>query len=174
MTKVINFIGGPGRGKSTTAFLCAGYFKLHTDLKTELLIEPVKWLTYLKDFNTLSNQEYITSRMAFEIATVKDQVQLLITDYSLLNGVGYTQDKYLQEYCLHNYSKQDNINFLIPRKAVYQQVGRAQKIEEAVEIDHRILNFVELNKIPYHDFSQQTLEDAIHSVIAIIKKVVYR
>ncbi|TYO65512.1 hypothetical protein FXV83_16395 [Bradyrhizobium hipponense] len=58
MALVINLIGGPGSGKSTTA---AGLFFLMklAGLKAELVVEYAKELSYDENWSTLKNQLHV-------------------------------------------------------------------------------------------------------------------
>ncbi len=58
MYNVVNLFGGPSAGKSTTAAGVFALLKLH-DLRSELVTEFAKDLTWEKREKTLNNQYYI-------------------------------------------------------------------------------------------------------------------
>lgn len=86
MSFVINLIGGPGAGKSTTA---AGVFFLLKllNVRCELVTEFAKELTYDENWSDLKRQLYVTAEQERRQRRLVDKVDFIVTDSPLLLGV---------------------------------------------------------------------------------------
>lgn len=151
--KVINIFGGPGSGKSTTA---AGLFynmKL-AGKNVELVTEFAKDLVWDGRLSSLlDSQEYIFAEQNHRLHRLRGKVDYVITDSPLLLSLVYATANdtagQLQRWealdafrvfvreVVRTY---DNINFLLTRPNTYQQVGRAHTLEQANEVDQKILD----------------------------------
>lgn len=132
--KVINFWGGPGSGKSTTA---SGLFNLIKSRghKAELTIEYAKELTFNEDFLTLSNQLAVLAEQDHRLYRLKGKVDLAITDSPLLLGMLYGSNQFQDEWFYTTmrgaYSQYDNVNVFVKRVKPFMQYGRNQNEDEA-------------------------------------------
>jgi hypothetical protein len=137
--KVINFFGGPGCGKSTTA---AGLFY---DLKVkgycvELVTEYAKDMVYEKRHNILEDQLYILAKQARRISRLKDSVDFVVTDSPILLSMIYNTDTdIINDLAIEIFNRYDNTNLFITREKAYQPYGRMQTLTQAKEIDQKIL-----------------------------------
>lgn len=152
MTKIINFCGGPGSGKSTMA---AGLFyeMKQRNLSVEIVHEVAKKLTWQKHHNVLSCQPKVFGDQLWDIEHLIGQVSYIIVDSPLfLTGI-YHKDKYgeyLNKLALDVFkSNFDNITFFVKRQKAYVPNGRNQTFEEAVKIDGEILQLLKENHIKY-------------------------
>ena len=80
---VINLIGGPGSGKSTTM---AGVFceLKKRGVNCEMVPEYAKDRVYEEAFNTLQDQIYVFAKQSHKIWCLKDKVDIIVMDASLL------------------------------------------------------------------------------------------
>ena len=150
--KVINIFGGPGAGKSTTRAKLFGLMK-QNHMSVQEVTQFAKVLTWKKDFKTLQDQLFITGTQNHSQFTLIDQVQWCLTDSPLLLGLIYRKDTYLpKSYDLlikQVWDLYQNINFIIPRKQVYNPVGRNQNEQQAKEIDKSIELLLRSNNVPF-------------------------
>ncbi|WP_051346578.1 AAA family ATPase [Bradyrhizobium sp. th.b2] len=145
MTKVINLIGGPGCGKSTTAaglffaMKCAGH-------RCELVTEFAKELTYDKNWIDLKRQLYVLAEQERRQRRLLGEVDFIITDCPLLLSIAYISDpmdhRAVDESARNLWAHYDNINFGLIRTKPYRNYGRSQSESEARAIDHKLVDEV--------------------------------
>lgn len=154
--KNIQLFGGPGTGKSTTA---AGLFcemKL-TDYNVEIIHEYAKDLTYGKDFVRLTDQLHLLGEQHHRLVRLKNNVDYTIHDSPFLMGMSYLDNddilpiKEFKQLVIALYNSYDNINIFLKRNTAltYQEYGRNQNLEEAIQKDIEIKKMLDDNKIPY-------------------------
>ena len=125
-TRVINLIGGPGSGKSTTA---AGLFYT---LKTkgydcEMALEFAKDKVWEESVKTLDDQIYIFGKQYHKIWRLNNKVDYIITDAPLLLSSYYNQieSDYFNDFIIEQFNRFDNLTFFIKRNEDhYEQNGR--------------------------------------------------
>lgn len=156
--KVINLIGGPCCGKSTTAAGLFSYIKLHCNNSVELVTEVVKDYGYDRNQSAMEDQVLMTAEQNHKIRRLIPQgIEFAVTDASLLNGIVYGQhyaidDGDVVQDMVHGlFHKYDNVVFLLPRKPHYDAYGRSQSEEEAMVIDDRMVEALDFNGIEYYD-----------------------
>lgn len=132
---VINFFGGPGVGKSTTA---AGLFyeMKKRGMSVEYVQEYCKSWVY-EGRNMFTEQDYIFAKQNNRLRTLVGKVQYAITDSPIVMGLFYMPIRFptslqpLIEETFHTYT---NINILLNRVDTqsYQTEGRNETIEESI------------------------------------------
>jgi ABC-type oligopeptide transport system ATPase subunit len=168
MTKIINLLGGPCSGKSTTA---AGLFyrlKL-SGHKVELVTEYAKDLTYEKRHMTLENQIYVFAKQLHRIERVKDQVDYVITDSPILLSCIYVKKdlpESFEQLVIDMWNRDDNLIFYMNRPKTYQEYGRHHTYEQAVQIDGFTKLFMEKHNLDY-----SVIESNPTAPIEIMKKL---
>ena len=159
-TYTINFISGPGNGKTTMS----AYLFVKLKLKRyvcEYIPEYAKTLVWKRDFETLDNQ-YIVTKTQYELMKqINGTVDFIITDGPLLHGLYYNRhnknntsniDK-TEEFILKCYSGFNNINIYLERGTFeYETQGRIQNEEESKEIDVILKHMLKASKIPFKSF----------------------
>lgn len=154
MKLLVNLIGGPGTGKSTTA---AGvFFQLKSSkVNAELISEYAKGKTWMGDLFSLGVQPYITVKQLYSIERVRNKVDVAISDGFLLNGLMYPC-KYVNEdfenWLVSAHRSFPNLNIFIDRDVEhhgYEAAGRSQDLEQAMEIDQNTLALLERLGEPY-------------------------
>ena len=155
-TKVINFYGGPCSGKSTAA---AGlFYKMKLlGLKVELTDEFAKECVWEGNIPMLQDQLWVLGHQHRKILRLSDKVDYIITDSPVLLSPiyrgRYGESLYsdiIDKMALECYNLYEtNINFMLGRQGDFEQKGRAQDLEESLEIDAAIVHQFEMLDIQY-------------------------
>lgn len=149
----INFLGGPGSSKSTTAAWLFSELKTK-DKSVELVTEYVKsWATQKRVINAFDQVYLFGKQMQYEYRFLNHGIKNIITDSPLILSCVYA-DYYYKELgigrnllgILDSYDKHfDSVNIYLNRKdKKYHEIGRYQNYEAALEIDGIIKDFLEL------------------------------
>lgn len=163
-TIIVNLIGGPGSGKSTTA---AGlYYELKKlNINCEMALEYAKDKVYEESFKTMDDQLYIFGKQYHRMWRLKDSVDVIITDSPLLLSIFYnkTKSNYFDNLVIEQYNRFNNLLYILQRDGIkFQQEGRLQNEKESIQIDSSIKNILNKNNIEYKEVS--TL-DAINTIV---------
>lgn len=143
-TKVINFVGGSGCGKSLMAALTFAELKMR-HISTEYVQEYAKTLVWEKRFDELDNQYQVSTEQYRMIKAVENAVDYIVCDSGLIIGLFYNRyhrtnvcnvektEKMLRQ----KMDEFDNIYIYLERNKEYpyEKEGRIQDEEEAKEID---------------------------------------
>ena len=142
---IVNFFGGPCAGKSTLALGVASKLK-QAGVNAEYIHEFAKELTWDSRFDAMKNQTWILGSQYEMLRRCVDQVDVIITDTSLLNSALYGQDlpfaDKIADLAIAMFNSMNNITFLVNREKAYNTVGRSQTEEEAWAIDQGIREFI--------------------------------
>ena len=138
-TTIVNFLGGPGCGKSTVAAQTFAELKWR-GINCELVTEYAKDLVWGKNLATLENQIYVFAKQHHRIYRLLGQVDYIITDSPFLLSVFYdkTKDTNFQRLVMSEFNKMNNINFFLERRKDFKQDGRIHNLEESEAIDKAI------------------------------------
>jgi len=164
--KVINLFGGPGSGKSTIA---AGIFYnlKRMNHHAELVTEYAKDLVYDNNLeNMMEYQEVIFAEQNKRLQRLEQHdIDWVVTDspiclsdvYAVLNAesnvakMWQARDIFIQ--LVHEqFRYYDNINVFLDRPNMYQEYGRNHNLDQAVDIDNRILYMLDTYGYPYKKF----------------------
>ena len=152
----ICFFGGPGSGKSASALkLCAWMKERHYSV--DIATEYVKKWAYQKyipqDFDQLS---ILSKQQQREEIALRHGVQYVITDSPILLVYAYTMeyfpkiaDAVLQISKVYD-SMYPSLNIFIKRPITYQQHGRYQSVEQAIDMDNKVLAILDKEAPGYH------------------------
>lgn len=149
-TLIINLIGGPGSGKSTTA--SDVFYELKKKgVNCEMALEFAKDKVWEESFKTMDDQIYIFGKQFHKIWRLKDKVDVIITDSPLLLSIYYNKEKsdYFNDFIIEQYNRFNNKLFFIERNNDYQVEGRLQTIDEAKQIDEDVKAILERYDISY-------------------------
>lgn len=153
-TLVINLVGGPGSGKSTTA---AGVFYelKQMGVNCELITEYAKDKTWEGSQSTLSDQLYVFGKQHHRMFPKIGQVDVIITDSPLILSLIYGNHMKDSFKTLVKETFDDfwNMNYYIVRKKPYNPSGRNQTEEEAKAIDVITRNVLKENNIPFTEIN---------------------
>jgi ABC-type oligopeptide transport system ATPase subunit len=161
---VINFFGGPGCGKSTTAALLFGSLK-QKGYNVELVTEYAKELVWEERNQTLGNQIYLLGKQTNRIEILKDKVDAVITDSPLLLCSIYRGEHYpesFDELVRWQFDQHDNVNFFLNRQKKFNPKGRVHSLKESVEIDTTIKTMLDDYEITYEEIEGN--EDGVEEI----------
>ena len=171
---VINLFGGPCCGKSTVS---AGlYYELKCmGVECELTGEYAKDKTWDDHLTVLKNQPYVFGKQLHRIWRLKDKVDIIVCDSPILLSAIYAQEQsdLFEAYILEEYNKYKNINFVLERKFYnegYQENGRNQTMQEAIEIDNEIESLFEKYDVEYLKICESDSKSMVNKILEILKK----
>ena len=160
---VINLIGGPGSGKSTT--MAGVFYRLKKNgVNCEIATEFTKEKVWEEEYRMLDDQLYIIAKQFHRISRLIGKVDVVIMDTSLLSSVIYDKSgsEHLKGLCIEMFNKFDNMVFFIDRSDIkYHTEGRVESQEKAKEIDDSYKKLMEENNIPYTIVSNENCVDVI-------------
>ena len=168
---VVNFFGGPGCGKSTTAAWLFSELKKR-QVNCEYVTEFAKDLTWEKNYDALLLQEYVFGTQSYRMARVKDKVDVLITDsplpLSIIYNDGRLHEPEFSTLVWQVFDEYTNLNFYLNRSSEYETAGRKESLTQAIEIDDKIIDFWREGKIDLSFFdvdAEDTKEDILQTVL---------
>ncbi|HUS50731.1 MAG TPA: AAA family ATPase [Candidatus Paceibacterota bacterium] len=149
---VINLIGGPGCGKSIMAAKLFEKLKLKY-ISCDISMEYIKRKLREKALKVIESQIYIFGKQQFQLFTMKDEVEVIITDSPIILSAIYdkTNCPHLKALILKEFSVYKNLTYFIDRdeEVEYEQEGRYQDLKGAKEVDKKVKKFMNDHKIKY-------------------------
>ncbi|RYD85039.1 MAG: hypothetical protein EOP84_03745 [Verrucomicrobiaceae bacterium] len=152
---IVNLIGAPGAGKSTTR---ADTFRIlkQNGVKCEECTEYAKDLVWEERALTLSSQPYIFSKQLRNMERVIGKVDVLITDSPLILNRYYTEkyragvypDSFLN-FVSDQFIRMGGITYLIERVHAYETIGRSQSQEQSDEVGLELVEMLDRFGITY-------------------------
>lgn len=168
-TLIVNLFGGAGIGKSTLMARIFSELKVQ-GYDCEMVTEFAKDLVWEKRNETFKDELYIFAKQNHRLFRVNGKVDIIVTDRPLLLTNAYNQnDKELCSLCLKTFNQYNNLNFLLKRETVYQENGRNQSEEEAMQIDKITQDLLESNEINYYTVNNNDLADIIEVIKLYVK-----
>src|SRR6266404_6007737 len=167
-TIVVNFLSGPGAGKSTMAAATFAELKW-MGINCELVSEFAKDLVWEKRFKTFKNQVYMFGKQHHRIHRLLGEVDVIVTDSPIILTPMYDVEKreVLTKLVMDEYAKSNNINFFIKRFKKYNPKGRNQTEKEAKVIDKKLKDFLNEHRIEYFEIDGK--REAIADIANIIR-----
>ncbi len=169
---VVNIIGGPGIGKSIlTAELFASIKR--EGISCDVSWEYIKRKLREKALKVVESQIYIFGKQQFQLYSMKDEVDVIVTDSPILLNSIYDKSTcpILKQLILKEYAKYNNLLYFIDRdeSVEFEIEGRYQDLEGARIVDSKILNFLDESSIKYKRL-KGIGEDTKNFIINDIKK----
>jgi hypothetical protein len=172
---VINLLSGPGAGKSIiTAEIFAALKRKY--ITCEISSEYIKKKLREQALKAVQSQIYIFAKQQFQLFTLRDDVQVTVTDSPILLSAIYdsTKCEHLRALILKEHHKYNNLNYFIERDlgAKYEQEGRYQDLEGAKKVDAMVKIFLNDNNIEYktlNGIGELSLKTVIEDVEQKIK-----
>ena len=153
MALVINFYGGPGTGKSTTATALFSLLKSN-DINAEYVSEYAKQWAWEERKPISYDQFYFFGKQSRREYSLFNNVDVIITDspvslcsyYAAMFGKG-NQPQVFNDMikCYYAMTKEDGhtyVHIWLNRKKKYNPKGRFQNEEEAKKIDKKMLSLL--------------------------------
>ena len=174
--KVINFLGGPGVGKTLMAAITFGKMKL-LGKKVEYIQEYAKKLVWLNDMFRFNDQYYVSIRQFEVLKSVVEHVDYIVTDGPILHGLYYNRHNVdntsnvekTEKIIIDCYNKFNNINIYIKRnkKIEYETIGRIQTYKEAMAVDTGLLKLFNEFNIPFKKFksSEKEIDNILNYIL---------
>ena len=172
-TKIINFFGGPGIGKSGTAMLLAGLLKSN-GVACEYASEAVKGHVWDENKRALDCQPKIFGDQLNELHQLIGKTDYVVTDSPLPinllhNGFGVTEN--YKKWIIEVFNEFDNINILLTvdrDKRKYESEGRIESKERAIEMDKENNDMLNNNKIRFvvFDVHENTADNVFNYIAA--------
>lgn len=166
-TIVINLIGGPGSGKSTIA--SGIFYNLKKNgIDCEMALEFAKDKVWEESYRTLDDQIYVFGKQYHRLWKLLGKVDVIITDSPLILSAIYNKEQsdYFENFIIEQFKKFNNKVYFIERNpSQYQENGRMQNLEEAIEIDEKILDILKRNNISFMNIVNEKAVDFIVSDI---------
>lgn len=148
---VINLIGGPGSGKSTTMAGVFYWLKKHM-INCEMATEYAKDKVWEEDYRAMDDQIYIIGKQFHRISRLIDKVDIVIMDTSLLSSIIYDKNhsEALKQLCIEAFNKFNNKVYFIERDDIsYETSGRRETSDKAKEIDNAYKDLMDELGIEY-------------------------
>lgn len=138
-TRIVNFFGSPGTGKTTMAAETFAEMKKR-GLSCELVTEFAKMAVWENRMDAMKNEIYLFAKKHHSIQVLNGKVDYIIIDSPLLMTVVYNNRygrvKWLNELALSEHKKLDNFNVFLKRRCgLYEKEGRIHTEEESREIE---------------------------------------
>jgi hypothetical protein len=152
---VVNFFGGPGTGKSTTAAELFSRMK-KLNYKVELIHEIAKDYVWERWNHIFREQDFIFAHQhRLQRRLVGHDIDYVILDSSMLLGLFYTPDDFppsFKMFLREVFDSYDNLNIYLERsdQFEYVQEGRNQTLNQAQQIDHDVRKYLDTTNVPYH------------------------
>ena len=167
--KVINFFGGPGCGKSTTA---SGLFYTmkKQGYSVELVTEYAKELVWENSKEVLADQLYLLANQNRKLERLRGKVDFVIADSPLLIAAHYgklygNHPEIIIPLCFDIFHTYENINIVLNRTKPYVKLGRLGTEGEAIKADSLILEL--LKNEQYYNIKDDVL--VLENCLAIIE-----
>ena len=177
MSKVINFVGGSGCGKSLMSALTFAELKMN-HFTAEYIQEYAKTLVWEKRFEDLDNQYQVSTIQYKMIKAVDGRVDYIICDSGLIVGIFYNRYnitnicdvKKTEKMLLSKMNDMNNIYIYLERNLEFpfENAGRIQDEEESKQIDILFKNLLHELNLPY--LSVISSKNSIPQIIDYIKK----
>ncbi len=168
---IINLMGGPGVGKSILASEIWAKLK-RMGITSEVSWEYIKTKLREKAEKAIANQIYLFGKQQFLLFTLKDEVDVIVTDAPLLLFAYYdkTKCKFLKDIVVNEYNKYDNLLYLIERDpaVIYETEGRYQDLTEAKIVDTEMKQMLLDNNIEFKSLTgigESSLETILIDVL---------
>ena len=171
----IQLFAGPSAGKSTISSGLFYNMKIQ-GYNVEFIAEYAKGLTYSQDYTKLKDQLMVFANQYHKFFRTKDSnIDYLIHESPALMTLAYfTEDEIIKEeffspLVVNMYNNMNNLNIFLERNLDngYQQFGRNQTLEEAIEIDNKILKILDDNNIQYIKIKSDN--NAVGKILEIIE-----
>lgn len=176
---VVNLFGEPCAGKSTVSAMLFSLLKLK-HYNVELVQEYAKDLVYEQRTETLKDQLYLLGKQNHRLQRTVSQVDVVINDSPLVLSSLYSVPDYFpsfNQFVLEVFNSYNNINFfaLRPETRPYQQSGRYQDEQGALDVRQRLIHYMEDNHIEYikiesNESAAERIYKHLHSVKLLPEK----
>lgn len=169
--EIVNLLGGPGVGKSTTA---AGLFfeMKRLGLSVELVTEYAKDLVWEGRQNLLfEDQLYVFAKQNRRMQRLAGKVDWIITDAPLILANIYVREPYYPAFTTlvrEIWDRERNRTYLLERTVPYRPEGRLQDESGARAVDERIERYLATAGIPFRRIGADGAIETILSDLGLV------
>lgn len=152
---VVNFFGGPGCGKSTTAAELFARMK-KKNFNVELIHEAAKEFVWEEWSHIFGEQDYIFAHQHRLIRRLtRHNIDYAVVDSSILLSLFYMPDDFPQSFrpfVREVFDSYNNINIVLDRNPdiPYVRTGRNESEQQAIEIDRKVRQYFEDTGIKHY------------------------
>ena len=176
-TLVVNLIGSPGTGKSSTSYDLMAKLKW-AGVDCEHVSEFAKELVWEERQCTFQNELYIFAKQAHRLFRVNSKVDVIVTDRPLILSC-YYEKKYgqgdidFQNVVKKEFNKYENLNIFLKRTKPYNPNGRNQSEEESNEMREEIRSMLIEKDIDFieMDSSKENIDKILAEVYKKAKEL---
>jgi len=173
---VVNLLGGPGTGKTILASEVFAKLKRNF-VKCDISHEYIKRKLREQATKVVQNQIYIFGKQQFQLFSMKDSVDVIITDSPLVFSAIYdtTACPELKAIILKEFRKYKNLNYYLKRNdnVPYEEEGRYQDLTGAKLVDDKVKVFLDENQISHMEIigiGENSLEQIVNDVMKELGK----
>lgn len=149
----INIFGGPGCGKTTTAWKVAATLA-ELGYVVEVIPEFAKSLTWNKSFNVLGDQLFVFATQSHPLEMLRSShLDFVIVDSPLPTSLAYMPAGFYPSFeplVMEVFKSHKNVNYLLRRETNYVSVGRNETPDGAKLKDTRICDILHKHGVVYH------------------------
>ena len=178
MSKIINLFAGPGVGKTSIASgLLYQLKKRH--ISCDAPYEFPKVLAWDENHSAIKDQLYVIANQHRGIVKSWGKVDYIILDSPILLSLVYKnyydKDEYPSNLYKESFDKMvldihlqyDNVNILLKRgNGVHNAKERYQNLEQSIDLDNRIKNILDINKLEYIEI--EVNDDTVNNILKLL------
>lgn len=175
-TIVINIIGGPGVGKSILTSDVFSALK-REGISCDIAPEYIKKKLREKSLKAIESQIYIFAKQHFQIYSLKNEVDVVVTDSPIFFSAVYDKTKcpMLRGLIMKEFNKYNALNYYLVRDESidYEQEGRYQDLDGAKKVDTQIAKFLDEENIDHkimYGIGPKTLKVIVADVLEKLKE----
>lgn len=169
MKLLVNICGAPSAGKSALAAGVFAFLKWR-GVSCELVTEFAKDKVWEESVKLLDDQLYVFGEQLHRVNRLRDKVDVVITDSSLLNSIVYYAGSHREAFFKLVREVEltfNTLDILVTRAHPYETAGRYQTESEAEAVHHSVLReLAEIGKNPLLVVSDEAPAKAIAHAIA--------
>jgi hypothetical protein len=178
MSRIINLFSGPGVGKTSIASgLLYQLKKRH--ISCDAPYEFPKVLAWDENHSAIKDQLYVIANQHRGIVKSWGKVDYIILDSPILlslvyksyyKGTEYPSNLYTESFdkmVLDIHLQYNNINILLKRgNGVHNEKERYQNLEQSIDLDNRIKNMLDENKLEYTEI--EVNDDTVNNILKFL------
>ena len=170
---VVNFYAGPGAGKTTAAMDLTSALK-KAGLNAEYVSEYAKELVWENKFDLLADQRHVTDEQYRRLNSARSSADIIVTDSPVMLGLVYGGDRIKDDYkqqVRSYYDSFNNLDFFVDRPAHYEQAGRIENQEQAVQLDEKVKTMLKDENIKVDRYEPSKMSEYVETIKAISAEI---
>lgn len=152
-TLIVNLLGGPGTGKSTTRAEIFAALKWR-GIECEEAPEFAKEIVWGEITAKLDDQTYIFGKQNHRLFRLNGKVNVVLTDSPLILSILYGKNMppSFKPFVLDIINSYNNLNIFLKRTKPFNPKGRLQSFNQAKELDSGIKDLLNESSLPYIEY----------------------